>query len=123
MTIRTRGTGIRGEDLAAAHFASELGARVLARNLRLAGAEIDLLVEDAGDLVAVEVKTRIGTQPALPEEAVGTAKLRRIERALAAYAQANPAYEPCGWRIDVVAITLGADGQVLRLRHVRDASA
>lgn len=108
-----------GEELAATYLV-ERGARILARNYRSRAGELDLVVEHDSDLVGVEVKTRRPNQPALPEEAVGAAKLARLERLLAAFAQ-NSAYEECGWRIDVVAVEVAGDGTVLRLEHIRDA--
>ena len=111
--------GKRGEQLAADLLVGE-GARVLARNFRVAGGELDLVVEQDGDLVGVEVKTRRPGQPALPEEAVNAARLARLERALTTFAQQH-GHEDVGWRIDVVAIEVAADGNVRRLEHIRDA--
>lgn len=119
MTAARHALGRLGERLAEEHLA-RAGARVLARNYRKPYGELDLVVEHDGDLVGVEVKTRRPGQPALPEEAVGRAKLGRLERVLAEYA-GECGYTECGWRIDVVALEVGADGTVLRLDHIRDA--
>ncbi len=120
MTRDTRELGIRGERLAEDRL-KRSGARVLARNYVTPYGELDLVVEHEGDLVGVEVKTRHPGQPSLPEEAVGPAKLARLQRALAHYAQQHER-EDSGWRIDVVAIEVAADGAVKRLDHIRDAS-
>lgn len=119
MTRETRNFGQRGEALAEEALV-KTGARILARNYRGAAGELDLVVEHDGDLVGVEVKTRHTGQPALPEEAVGPQKLSRLERALAEFAQ-DHAMEEWGWRIDVIAIEVAADGSVTRLEHIRDA--
>jgi putative endonuclease len=119
MTRAAQGLGRRGEQLAEQHLV-RLGARVLARNYRSGLGELDLVVEHEGDLVGVEVKTRHVGQPALPEEAVGPAKLARLERLLAQFAQESGRDE-CGWRIDVVALEVAPDGTVRRLEHIRDA--
>lgn len=121
MTRATQGLGRQGEALAEQYFVAR-GARVLARNHRSPFGELDLVVEHEGDLVGVEVKTRVVGQPARPEEAVDAAKLARLERLLQQFAQAN-GYEHAGWRIDVVAVEAEAeaDGRILRLEHIRDA--
>jgi putative endonuclease len=114
-----RTLGNRGEQLAAEHLKKQ-GARVLARNARSSSGELDLVVEHQGDIVAVEVKTRVEGQPALPEEAVGYVKLQRLKRLITEFAVAN-GYEDRPWRIDVVAVEVDARGKVQRLDHVRDA--
>jgi putative endonuclease len=57
MTVRNRALGQLGERLAEEHL-SQLRAQLLIRNYRIEYAEVDLLMEHEGDLVAVEVKTR-----------------------------------------------------------------
>ncbi len=121
MTRETRDLGRRGEQLAE-RFLVQAGARVLARNFRTSLGELDLVVDDDGDLVGVEVKTRHRGQPALPEEAVGPAKLARLERLVAQFAQ-QVDREQQGWRIDVVAVEVDGQGQVSRIDHIRDAYA
>jgi putative endonuclease len=111
--------GQRGERLAEDLLVRE-GARVLARNFRTRAGELDLVVEQDGDLVGVEVKTRRPGQPALPEEAVNGTRLGRLERALTQFAQEH-GHEDAGWRIDVVAIEVDQNGTVRRLEHIRDA--
>ena len=119
MSDARKALGQRGEELARQHLES-LGAQVLARNYRTRSGELDLVVVHDGDLVGVEVKTRRVGQPALPEEAVGPAKLARLERLLAEFAQTRHREEP-GWRIDVVALEVAPSGAVRRVEHIRDA--
>ncbi len=120
MTRETRDLGQRGEALAEDALRQQ-GARIVARNYRTQAGELDLVVEQDGDLVGVEVKTRRVGQPALPEEAVGPQKLARLERVLTQFAQER-GREEWGWRIDVVAVEVAQDGSVLRLDHIRDAN-
>jgi putative endonuclease len=117
MTRTTLATGRRGERLAAEYFDS-IGARLLERNFHVQYAEVDLIYEHEGDLVAVEVKTRSVLDLAAPEECVSPAQLRRIFRGLATYAQDNELDE-MPFRIDVIAIVLAPDGEVLRLDHLK----
>jgi putative endonuclease len=115
---RRRFLGQEGERIAEALLVRE-GAVVLARNYRTSLGELDLVVEQEGDLVGVEVKSRQVGQPALPEEAVGASKLARLGRLLAQYAQ-EVGREQWSWRIDVVALEVTSDGTVKRLEHIRD---
>jgi putative endonuclease len=117
MTSLTKALGVRGERLAEEHL-TDKGIRLLTRNYRIPMGEIDLVMEDDGELVAVEVKTRSLEDMEQPEEAVGWRKLQRIVQALTAYA-ADKDYLECPWRIDVVAIQVAPDGSVVRLEHLR----
>ncbi|HTM69039.1 MAG TPA: YraN family protein [Candidatus Binatia bacterium] len=110
-------TGLRGEDIAARHLAAA-GCRILERRWRSAYGEIDLVAEDRGEIVFVEVKTRRGAGYGLPEEAVTAKKREHLRACAAAYLQAKRlAHRP--FRIDIVAISLVPEGA--RLAHFRSA--
>jgi putative endonuclease len=84
-----RALGAEGE-LRAARFLARRGYRVVERNVRVGGVEVDLIVR-RGMLVAfVEVKTRRSSAFGAPEEAVDERKQARIARAAAAWVRANP---------------------------------
>ena len=106
-----------GERLAESHLVKS-GARILARNYRSAPGEIDLVIDDDGDLVAVEVKTRTDLDLEQPEEAITRWKLLRMARGLETFAVDND-LEQRPMRLDVVAIVLNLDGSVQRLDHLR----
>src|SRR3954447_24394587 len=99
LSATTTTVGRLGERLAEAHLVAQ-GAEVLARNYHIQYAEVDLIVEHEGELVAVEVKTRDVEDLAAPEEVVFAAQLRRIVRGLTTYAQDNDLLE-MPFRIDV----------------------
>jgi putative endonuclease len=115
--MTTLATGRRGERLAEEYFLA-LGARLLERNFHVQYAEIDLIFEHAGELVAVEVKTRSALDLAAPEECVFASQLRRIVRGLTTYAQDNNLLE-MPFRIDVIAIVIVPDGEILRFDHLK----
>ncbi|MGH7988523.1 MAG: YraN family protein [Candidatus Binataceae bacterium] len=94
--------GPRGERVAA-RYLRRRGYRIVARNFRAAGGEIDLVAMDNGTLVFVEVKTRSGTVAGLPQEAVDLRKQARIRRAAAAFANRNRVGGR-SLRFDVIAI-------------------
>jgi len=104
-----------GEDTAARGLAAQ-GWRILDRNWRCRLGEIDIVAQDGGDLVVVEVKTRRGTAFGPPEEAVTQAKLARLRRLAAAWLGAQDRRFD-GVRVDVVAVRVGVDG--VRVEHLR----
>jgi putative endonuclease len=77
----TSAVGRRAEDAAAAHLAA-LGMRVLMRNLRAPGGEIDIVAKDGDTIVFVEVKARSSHAFGSALAAVDARKRRRI-RAIA----------------------------------------
>ena len=76
--------GQAGEE-AAASYLQRLGWRILERNCRLPGGEIDIVAQDGSCLVFVEVKTRRSTAFGSPFEAVNMPKQRRLSEAASAY--------------------------------------
>ena len=81
--------GAQGESRAA-RFLARRGYQIVARNVRVAGVELDLVVR-RGSLVAfVEVKTRRTCSHGAPEHAVDERKQARIVRAAAAWLRENP---------------------------------
>lgn len=95
------------------------GYRILARNYRVRGGEIDVICERAGVLVFCEVKTRTTAQFGLPEEAVNAAKQRRLRRLAAEYLH-RERRRARRVRFDVIAVTV-RDGIVAEVRHIVDA--
>ena len=81
MNARTR-LGRAGEDAAAAHLEA-LGYRILKRNLRGPGGEIDIVARDGATIAFVEVKARESRRFGSALAAVDARKRRRI-RAIAA---------------------------------------
>jgi putative endonuclease len=113
-----RALGAEGEARAAAHLEAG-GWRVLARNVRAGGVEIDLVVERAGTLAFVEVKTRRARRHGLPEEAVDASKRARLVRGAAAWlAGVRPRARSV--RFDVVCCEHERDGS-WRIRHLEAA--
>jgi putative endonuclease len=92
--------------------------RVLARNFRCRSGEIDIVADDRGTVVFVEVKERRGDSHGTAVEAVTPAKRRRIVSAARVYAATHGLSESA-LRFDVLAIDWGPEGP--RVRH--DAGA
>lgn len=112
MKTLNRLTGRAGEDIAA-RILSGKGYTILERNFSNKFGEIDIIARDKNVLVFVEVKTKIGVDFGLPEEMISPGKLHRIRNMATLYMKGE--LVPC--RIDVVAIVLGTDNEVVRLTH------
>jgi putative endonuclease len=74
------GYGRLAEELAAWRLRLA-GLRVVGRNVRVGGREIDLVARRGGLLVVCEVKARRGAERGEPVEAVGVHKQRRLREA------------------------------------------
>jgi len=107
-----RKTGRQGEDRAAEALQKK-GYTILERNFSNKFGEIDIIAQDKDTLVFVEVKTKIGIDFGLPEEMVGKGKLQRIRNMATMYMKGKSA--KC--RVDVVAIVLSEQNEVIRLTH------
>lgn len=95
--------GNEGEELAAAHL-ERSGVAVLERNVRFPDGELDLVAEDDGTVVFVEVKRRRNAARGSAAEAVTPSKRERLVRAARRWLAGNPARRNRDVRFDVVAI-------------------
>ena len=113
-----RSLALEGERLAAEHLA-RAGYRIVARNVRAGGVEIDIVAARPGLVVFVEVKTRRTRRFGLPEEAVDPAKCARLLRGARAWLleHAAPGVRA---RFDVIAVEPDAAGR-LGVRHLPSA--
>jgi putative endonuclease len=109
--------GRRGER-AAEKYLRRTGYRIVARNFRAAGAEIDLVAMDGETLVFVEVKTRRSREAGAPEEAVDERKQKRMRRAAEIFAMRYRA-DDITMRFDIIAVD--ASGKRLEIELLRNA--
>jgi putative endonuclease len=116
------GRGRLAEALAAARL-EELGLRILVRNWRITGregGEIDIVADDGGTCVFVEVRSRTGEARGHALEAVTHRKRAHVIRAARLYLAAECPVAS-GYRFDVVAVTFWQDDREPELTYVRDA--
>jgi putative endonuclease len=102
----TTGRGRAAERCAAWHYRLR-GYRILARNVRAGGVELDLVVRRGRRIVFVEVKSRTGTSHGEPLEAVDGWKRERLRRGIAAWLAANPVASGLDVGFEVVAVRPG----------------
>lgn len=110
--------GQKGESIAV-RFLQEKGYHILERNYRNTFGEIDIVANDAGTLVFLEVKTRKNANFSLPAEAVTVRKQQKISRVAQAYLSQHDQHDSNA-RFDVVTI-LQPDTATPQIELIRDA--
>jgi putative endonuclease len=100
--------GRRAEDLAA-ELLERAGLRIVARNWRRPEGELDIVADDGGTCVFVEVRSRTGDEWGHPLETVTPRKRARVIRAARLYLEAEPT-PASAYRFDVVAVTFDPAG-------------
>ena len=113
----TRALGAQGEACAVAHL-ERRGLRILARNVRSGGVEIDVIAARGALVVFVEVKTRRSRRAGLPEEAVDARKQARLVAGAAAWLREHPGLAA---RIRFDVISCEAEENGFRVRHLEGA--
>ena len=120
--MNPRDAGRRAEALAAA-LLERRGFRILARTWSRPEAEIDIIADDHGTCVFVEVRARVGEEHGHPLEAVGSRKQARVIRAARIYlASGDDLHHPgSDFRFDVVGVLFPSDGGDPVLDHIENA--
>ena len=110
--------GAWGERCAQSYLRSE-GYRILDRNWRVRGGELDIVASSAQRqaIVAVEVKTRRSINAGIPEEAVTPVKLQRLRSLLVQWVAENQIRAP-KLAIDVIGVQVR--GEHYQINHVKD---
>jgi putative endonuclease len=113
-----RALGAEGEQRAARLLRAR-GWRILERNARVEGVELDLVAARAGTVAFVEVKTRRTRAYGRPEEAVDARKRARLVRGGAAWLR-RTGLRFRHVRFDVIVCEVAPSGS-WRVRHLEGA--
>ena len=113
-----RTVGRYGEKLAENHL-QRLGFRILARNLHLRHAELDLVALEGRTLCFVEVRLRSGRRFGSAEESIDRRKQRRLARAAAEVLATRRLPRHDALRFDVVSVDASHEPPQIKL--IRDA--
>lgn len=108
--------GALGEEVAC-RYLSSLDYRLLDRNWRVGHLEVDIIADNYGELVFVEVKTRSREGEFTALGAVDVHKQRNLAVAAEAYMQEH--YLNCSYRFDV--ITVVGEQEPFEVTHYMDA--
>lgn len=109
--------GQQGEEVAA-HYLQAKGYKILERNYRCRSGEVDIVAEEKGDLVFVEVKSRRSKRYGNPAEAVTPRKQGQISKAALCYL--GDRHRGRAARFDVVTVQFSG-GRVTEVEIIRDA--
>lgn len=113
--------GDKGEDLAVS-FLERRGYKVIERNYRIRGGEIDIVALEGDTLVFVEVKARSSEEFGSPLEAITYRKLKVLVRAAEFYKMKHPRL-PEAMRIDAVAISFDKNYEVNSIELVKNVGS
>ena len=115
-----RSVGSLGEEIAC-NFLTSRGYRILERNFRCKGGEVDIIARDSIDksLVFIEVKARRGLTYGVPQLAVTPFKQRQISKAALTWLSKNHLHDTNA-RFDVIAILLHTDA-AHNIEHIKNA--
>ena len=118
--MRRKDLGARGEK-AAQDLLKKRGYKVLEANYRTREGEIDLVALKDDAVVFVEVRARRSHAFGTPQESVTPRKLARLRSLALEYLATHPHLPPRA-RIEVVAVDMDPQGQVLSLEIIEDTS-
>lgn len=114
---QTSAAGSAGEDQARVYLETK-GMKFVCRNFRCRLGELDLVMQDGGTLVVVEVRMRSSVEYGLAHETVNLKKQQKIIKATKFYQQ-----QASWWgdvRFDVVAVMPGGSSGS-NIEHIQDA--
>lgn len=117
MSLHNKSLGSEGESLAVTYLERHR-YKILERNFRCRGGEIDIVARDGKTIVFVEVKTRTNGHYGPPQLAVTSFKQRQISKAALTWLAKQRQLDACA-RFDVISITFS--GQMPQIEHIPNA--
>jgi len=109
-----------GEDLAATYLASK-GYEIVRRNYRTKTGEIDIIAQDANNLVFVEVKTRSKHSIRQALMNVSYTKQKRLTHTAQRYIIEHPDCVKPRIRFDIIILLHFSDTDTYKIEHLEDA--
>ena len=109
--------GRRGEEIAK-DYLENLGYRILKMNWKYGRAEVDVIAEQNGVIIFVEVKTRTSTDYGQPEDFVSRKKELQLEFASTAFIEMKNHQGEI--RFDIIAIVF-ENRDLYKINHIEDA--
>lgn len=100
--MSTKKIGDAGEDLACS-FLKKQGFKILERNFRIRGGEIDIVAKQGQELIFIEVKSRFSHKYGQPAESITPWKLNALKKTAMFYIVQN-SWGDKPYRIDLVGI-------------------
>ncbi len=97
----------------------ELGYKIITRNYFCRFGEIDLIADESGELVFIEVRSRHSSEALNPLFTIDQRKIKRIIKTAKFYLAGKRIDSPM--RFDVVIVTLGANPDYEIIQNAFDA--
>lgn len=116
--MKTREIGKAGED-AACRYLENKGYKIYKRNFYMSHYEIDIMADDNGCAVFVEVKTRKNNKYGYPSDFVDDAKRERMKIVAENYCKSN-----CDIRFDIIEImydVVYGKIEITEVNHIENA--
>jgi len=110
--------GNRGEEIAA-QYLEKLGYKILKRNYRIRGGEIDIVAQDAQTLLFIEVKTRYSHDFGLPIESITPFKIKALLRSAKFYIQ-DVSWGNNAYRVHLLTIDFTKSDEIPIIELVKD---
>lgn len=118
MSLERQKLGRYGEMLAC-EFLMRRGYKIIDKNYRTRGGEIDIIAKEGEVLVFVEVKTRTNNKFGAPEEAIDFYKQNKLAKTAEYYLVYHNVPET-DYRIDAIAIEIDLRDKKAKIRHKKD---
>ncbi len=109
--------GAKGER-EACEYLKKRGYKIVETNLRIGGAEIDIVAIEGDFLVFIEVKSRSSISSGLPEEYVNSKKIRKIISGAKLFS-VRKKFRDMFVRFDIISIVF--DGREFIIDHIENA--
>ena len=119
--MSNKATGNYGEDLACEYLQKQ-GYKILERNYRIRGGEIDIVCKDSDTLVFVEVKTRFTHDFGPPVESMTFWKVKALLKTARFYVQKINWGEK-EYRLDFVSVDFADDPQNPKIELIRNITS
>lgn len=119
--MSTKQTGNLGEDIAC-QYLKKHGYKILERNFRIRGGEIDIVCKDGEYLAFVEVKTRYSHEYGLPIESMTSWKIKALLKTALFYVR-KINWEDKGYRLDLVTVDFANDPEKPEIELIKDITS
>lgn len=114
--MNNKTTGNYGEELACKYL-GKLGYRILERNFRIRGGEVDIVCKDKDQIIFVEVKTRHTHEFGEVAEAITPWKIKFIARTAQFYLLKHKLIDHL-YRIDVITLDLTSGEKLEHFKNI-----
>lgn len=112
--------GNKGEDLAC-EYLKKNGYKILERNFRIRGGEIDIVAKDQAYLVFVEVKARYSHKYGLPVEAITPWKIKFLLKTARFYLQ-KISWGNGPYRLDFISVDYANDKENPQIELIKNVT-